>query len=171
MGEAEGAAGGNQDEMLHNATATLGILCALLCPFSAHGVATHRVTIMSQVGNDVVMALSEGEFCHRFALMHPTREVARLVEGKLNNSESSQCAHTNTHNRSFQHSPRHSLFCSGPCQAMAFQAVIEPALVLCGAILFDSSIGLATGDKRCPLGGRKRTAASCCLFFCLLHQP
>lgn len=52
MGEAEGVAGGNQDEFLHNLTASLGIACGLLCLFSAYGVASHRVTIMSQVGSD-----------------------------------------------------------------------------------------------------------------------
>lgn len=69
MREAEEAAGGNQDKMLHNVTASLGISCALLCAFSAYGVATHRVTIMSQVGNDVVMAFFEVELFNRFAFL------------------------------------------------------------------------------------------------------
>lgn len=51
---------------------------------------------------------------------------------------------------------------------MAFQAVIAPALMLCGAILFGSSVCLATGKINFPPGSRKRTAASCCLCFLLV---
>ncbi|CAM9275625.1 unnamed protein product [Ectocarpus sp. 4 AP-2014] len=96
MGEADGVAGGNQDESLHNLTASLGIACGPLCLFSAYGVATHRVTIMSQ--------------------------------------------------------------------AMAAQAVIAPALVLCGAILYGSDIGLATGAVFGGLG------TLVCAYFLKMHR-
>ncbi|CBJ26667.1 hypothetical protein Esi_0040_0094 [Ectocarpus siliculosus] len=96
MDEAEGDAGGNQEEFLHNLTASLGIACGLLCLFSAYGVVTHRVTIMSQ--------------------------------------------------------------------AMAAQAVITPALVLCGAVLFGSDIGLATGAVFGGLG------TLLCAYFLNMHR-
>ncbi|CAM9632430.1 unnamed protein product [Ectocarpus sp. 6 AP-2014] len=96
MGEAEGVAGGNQEEFLHNLTASLGIACGLLCLFSAYGVVTHRVTIMSQ--------------------------------------------------------------------AMAAQAVITPALILCGAVLFGSDIGLATGAVFGGLG------TLLCAYFLNMHR-
>ncbi|CAM9106341.1 unnamed protein product [Ectocarpus fasciculatus] len=96
MHEAEKAAGGNQNTRLHNVTASLAIVCALLCAFSAYGVASHRVTIMSQ--------------------------------------------------------------------AMGFQAVLAPALVLCGAILYGSGVGLATGAVFGGLG------TLVCAYFLRVHR-
>ncbi|CAM9387820.1 unnamed protein product [Ectocarpus sp. 12 AP-2014] len=96
MGEAERAPGGNQNARLHNVTASLGIICALLCAVSAYGLAAHRVTIMSQ--------------------------------------------------------------------AMGFQAVLAPALVLCGAILYGSSVGLATGAVFGGLG------TLVCAYFLRVHR-
>ncbi|CAM9368992.1 unnamed protein product [Ectocarpus sp. 8 AP-2014] len=92
----EGEAGGNQDESLRKLTASLGIVCGLLCVFSAYGVATHRVTIMSQ--------------------------------------------------------------------AMAFQAVLAPGLVFCGAILYGSDSGLATGAV---FGGLSTLV---CAYFSKVHK-
>ncbi|CAM9273974.1 unnamed protein product [Ectocarpus fasciculatus] len=94
--EAEGDAGGNQDEFLHNLTASLGIACGVLCVLSAYGVATHRITLMSQ--------------------------------------------------------------------AMAFQSALAPALVLCGAILYGSDIGLATGAVFGGLG------TLVCAYFSKMHR-
>ncbi|CAM9181833.1 unnamed protein product, partial [Ectocarpus sp. 8 AP-2014] len=96
MGEAEKAAGGNQNARLHNVTASLCIICALLCAVSAYGVAARRITIMSQ--------------------------------------------------------------------AMGFQAVLAPALVLCGAILYGSSVGLATGAVFGGLG------TLVCAYFLRVHR-
>ncbi|CAM9773342.1 unnamed protein product [Scytosiphon promiscuus] len=39
---------GDQDALLHSITASLGIACAALCAFSAYGVGTHNVVIMTQ---------------------------------------------------------------------------------------------------------------------------
>ncbi|CAM9330890.1 unnamed protein product, partial [Hapterophycus canaliculatus] len=50
MRNAEASDEGNQDARLHAITASLGIACALLCVFSAYGVALHRDDVMSQVG-------------------------------------------------------------------------------------------------------------------------
>ncbi|CAM9572739.1 unnamed protein product [Scytosiphon promiscuus] len=84
MRDAEERDQGNQHARLHGITASLGVVCALLCVFSAYGVALRRDDIMAQ--------------------------------------------------------------------AMAFQAVVAPALVLCGAILFGSSFLLATGAMIGGLG-------------------
>lgn len=46
--EAEASAGGDQDALLHNMTATLGLICALLCIASASGMAAHNTAIMAQ---------------------------------------------------------------------------------------------------------------------------
>lgn len=41
-------------------------------------------------------------------------------------------------------------FSLGHIQAMGFQAVLAPALVLCGAVLYGSGVGLATGEIPSP---------------------
>lgn len=49
MRDADASERGNQDAGLHAITASLGVACALLCVFSAYGVALHRDNVMSQV--------------------------------------------------------------------------------------------------------------------------
>lgn len=46
--EAESSAGGDEDALLHNITATLASICALLCIASASGMAAHSTAIMAQ---------------------------------------------------------------------------------------------------------------------------
>ncbi|CAM9224561.1 unnamed protein product [Ectocarpus sp. 12 AP-2014] len=75
--EASSSPEGDPNALVHNLTASLGIVCSLLCVYSAYGVGAHRVIAMTK--------------------------------------------------------------------AMAFQAIVAPGLVLCGAMLFDSDAGLATG--------------------------
>ncbi|CAM9207243.1 unnamed protein product, partial [Ectocarpus fasciculatus] len=75
--EANSSPEGDPNALVHNLTASLGIVCSLLCVYSAYGVGAHRVIAMTK--------------------------------------------------------------------AMAFQAIVAPGLVLCGAMLFDSDAGLATG--------------------------
>ncbi|CAM9632287.1 unnamed protein product, partial [Ectocarpus sp. 6 AP-2014] len=75
--EARSSVEGDPNALVHNLTASLGIICSFLCVYSAYGVGAHRAIAMAK--------------------------------------------------------------------AMAFQAIVAPGLVLCGAMLFDSDAGLATG--------------------------
>lgn len=50
MRAAEESPGGDQNALLHNLSASLGVIGTLLCGISAYGVAAHRVGVMSQVG-------------------------------------------------------------------------------------------------------------------------
>lgn len=55
---AEESPDGDQNALLHNVSASLGIICALVCAVSAYGVAGRRVDIISQVdGVAVVLAI------------------------------------------------------------------------------------------------------------------
>lgn len=81
MREAERDAGGNQDDFLHNLTTSLGIVCGLLCAFSAYGVATHRVTIMSQVGES--MAYSDAECLVDSLSLHVLRQTGKCATSEV----------------------------------------------------------------------------------------
>lgn len=54
MHEAEESPGGNKNARLHNVSASLGTICALLCAVSVYGLSGHRTDIMSQVDSEVV---------------------------------------------------------------------------------------------------------------------
>lgn len=64
--EANESRQGDQDALILNLTASLGLICAMLCAFSAHGVGAHRVGVMTQVSVRCWYLTERERFTHTY---------------------------------------------------------------------------------------------------------